>query len=154
MNRLYAVAMAAFLAVTIVPLTAQEESGRVFLDSGPTRARGLRFLPVNVLPHYRGEYRVPEGVITVYYTDREVAVYPSWKRIDCSRVDLLRIPYRDAEVIAYLVDNRSWDLFFSFPPDYGDVCLFVTTFVSRFLYFLQADTYSAVPPFPAILELR
>jgi hypothetical protein len=53
-----------------------------------------------------------------------------------------------------LGDGRKWHVFIEMPKDFEDSCLFLETFLKRFIYFQQVREAPVVPPFPAILELH
>ena len=145
--------VAAVLGVVAVA-AGNAQQNRIVLDSGPTRGRGLLFLPVNVIEYYTGTYVIGEQTITVYATEHPIVVYPSWRDYGCRGNAALLVEEDDETVLVYLEDGRKWRVFIDMPKDYTDSCLFVDTFLKRFIYFQQVRESPVVPPFPAILELH
>ncbi len=142
------------LVAPFVPAFSREV--KLYLDVGPVPARGLLFLPVNVIDHFRGEYSDPDydEPITVYYTREPIPVLPSWLRRPCPTAELLVVEREEKSTVVYLENDRRWNLFIRFPTAYEDTCGFVDAFVNRFIYFLEVVDDDTVPPFPAVLELR
>ena len=67
------------------------------LVNGPALARGMPFLPANVIPHYRGRYEYKNSIIDVFYTENEIVRFSGWQALDCGdyRLYQLRRPRPD-----------------------------------------------------------
>ncbi len=79
-----------------VRLAAQEddEPGSqdvALLTDGPELARGLPFLPANVIQHYRGRYEYLHKEIDIFYTEKEMLRFSSWQPVDCEGYRLYRL---------------------------------------------------------------
>lgn len=142
-----------FVVVTTSPVCFGQAS-RAVLDDGPILERGLLFLPVNVIAYYRGEYTIGDLRVRVLFTRSDVSPYPEWTDYRCSSLLMKRIPVDGESLLIFVAVDPDWRLFVEFPNDSDSVCAFVSTFLTRFRYFLGVDrSGSGVPPFPAILTL-
>lgn len=153
MRRFLLPGVVAWLVLCAATVTAQDQPDRAVLDSGPTRDRGLLFLPLNVITHFRGEYTVGEHRIRVFYAEEPVAPFESWSEYPCPLRSLLSVESSEERLILYFVHDEPWTLFVQVDPAFDDTCVFVDAFVRRFRYFREVGDDHAVPPFPAILEL-
>ena len=155
MRHSFILAVLAFsLFLAEAPLFSQSPPKRAVLDSGPVREKGLLFLPINVIDHYRGVYTIDESRITVFYTEYEMEPFQSWTDYPCSSRSLLLVEQNDRFSTLFLVHRESWQLFVQFPAGFSGECEFIDAFVRRFLYFKQVNKTDGVPPFPAILALQ
>lgn len=134
-------------------LSAQEAVERAILDIGPSKERGLLFLPINVIDHYTGEYIVGDSRFTVYYTEASIVLFDTWTKLNCTSRRLRVVESVDESVLMYVVDDEEWHVFVEAPQNNEVICKFVDVFIRRLRYFKEAAE-TGVPPFPAILDLR
>jgi hypothetical protein len=140
--------------IETVPASGEEPGDtRAVYDVGPVRAKGLLFLPVNVIDHYRGEYTIGDHRIVVYFTAFGIERFREWERYECASRPLFLVERNDERSILFFEDD-DFALFFAIPSGFDRGCQFVDAFVRRFLYFRQVSEADGAPPFPAILELR
>src|SRR6056297_837622 len=61
------------------------------LADGPEKARGIAYLPSNVLPHYRARYEYLDSRIDVLYTEEEIVRFSQWEGVRCEGYQLYRL---------------------------------------------------------------
>ncbi len=143
------------------------------LADGPSAARGLPFLPPNVIAHYRGRYEYLGSAIDVFYTEQEIVRFSEWPAVDCEGYRLYRLAggagnaggaaisadgQGDAggpeTVVArpvFFYQNDEYALFVQMPQRY--LCTFFPRFMSKFIYFRSVQNMPANrPPFPAVVD--
>lgn len=136
------------------------------LTAGPAAARGLPFLPPNVIAHFKGHYEYLGSQITLYYTESEIVRFSEWEAVDCTGYRLYRLSggagsAESAEsagaaesavarpVFFYQADEYA--LFIQVRPQY--LCTFFPRFMSKFVYFRSVrDIPANRPPFPAVVD--
>ena len=144
--------MTVIMLVMVSIAASAQTTNYAILDVGPTEDVGLRFLPANLVEHYRGEYTIGESRIYVYYTGREIAFDTAWVTVKCGETIVRRIPSPDRYIVLYNSED-GWTLAVSFPQLYSGICDFLSTFLKRFFYFIDVGELRGSPPFPAILDI-
>ena len=125
------------------------------LTDGPEKARGIAYLPSNVLPHYRARYEYLDSRIEVLYTEEEIVRFSQWEGVRCEGYQLYRITdgsgSREAARPVFFYQAQEYSLFLQLPREY--LCTFLQRFLRKFVYFRSVrEMPSNRPPFPAIVD--
>ena len=130
------------------------------LTDGPSAARGLPFLPPNVIAHYKGHYEYLGNQITLYYTETEIVRFSEWEAVDCTGYRLYRLSGvagsagGTESVVArpvFFYQTDEYSLFVQVKQQY--LCTFFPRFMSKFIYFRSVQNMpSNRPPFPAVVD--
>ncbi|MCF7948872.1 MAG: hypothetical protein K9M94_09840 [Spirochaetia bacterium] len=160
-----AAAVAAALVLLLPALSfpgsvaAQEDQPQsqdvAILTDGPEKARGIAYLPSNVLPHYRARYEYLDSRIEVLYTEEEIVRFAQWEGVRCEGYQLYRVAggsgSREAARPVFFYQAQEYSLFLQLPREY--LCTFLQRFMRKFIYFRSVrDMPSERPPFPAIVD--
>jgi hypothetical protein len=132
---------------------AGAQSGQAILQRGPLAARGIPFLPPNVLRAYRGEYLAAETRIVVYFTRESLVLPAGWRPASCGQDTLLRVPDEEFPTFCYADPGEAgYSLFLSFESFEAEPfpwCAWTEAFLQRLRYLLA---FSSEVPFPAVIE--
>jgi len=141
------------------PAVAQEDQPQsqdvAILTDGPEKARGIAYLPSNVLPHFRAGYEYLDSSIEVLYTEEEIVRFARWEGVSCEGYQLYRVDEgsgsREAARPVFFYQAEGYSLFLQVPREY--LCSFLQRFMRKFVYFRSVrEMPSTRPPFPAIVD--
>ncbi len=159
---LCSVLLSAFALFHPLQLAAQNQNEPqsqdvALLVDGPKAARGIPFVPPNVIQHYKGTYEYFDSKIIVYYTEKEIVRFSSWELLSCGSYRVYRINNKKTNAPAdpmlpiYYYQSEDYSLFLQVSSDY--MCTFLQRFMSKFIYFRSVqDLPTDRPPFPAVVD--
>lgn len=131
---------------------ASGPEGVAVLERGPDHETGLRFLPPNAIPFFRGEYVDQFWTIEVSYIETEIFLSDRWIPGRCGSAKVLLI--KEGELVRYFYDSdQDWSVFFSFSAQYDKGCAFIARFLQRLRFFQSAAGEPGIVPLPAVVEI-
>lgn len=158
--RAAALALVLLLTALGFPGTAAQEGQSrsqdvAILTDGPEKARGIAYLPSNVLAHFRARYEYLGSPIEVLYTEEEIVRFARWEGLRCEGYQLYRVAdgsgSREAARPVFFYQAQEYSLFLQLPREY--LCTFLQRFMRKFVYFRSVrEMPSSRPPFPAIVD--
>jgi len=160
---LKAAAVALVLLLSVLgfpgPAAAQTDQAQsqdvAILTDGPEKARGIAYLPSNVLPHFRARYEYLDSSIEVLYTEEEIVRFARWEGVRCEGYQLYQVNggsgSREAARPVFFYQTEEYSLFLQLPRE--QLCSFLQRFMRKFVYFRSVrEMPSERPPFPAIVD--
>lgn len=148
-----------FLLLTLAALPATAQQGRTaVLLEGPNRVRGVPFLSPNAFAAQRGVYELSGGREAELYLLQLLLEEPlGWGPFSCPALaaDGVALASREAEsrtLYAYRSDRQERTILIALPPDSGEACDFLDTFLEELDFFAAALRDSPLLPFPAVFD--
>ena len=124
--------------------------GPAILISGPDPGKSLLFLPPNVLEFVEARYTHGTATIVIQFVEETVFTPDSWVPVRCNG-EILRFTLEGESLHYSFEAEEGWTIFFDFPVEYTQICVFVTRFLQRLRYFFSVSEPDVPVPFPAVL---
>jgi hypothetical protein len=121
------------------------------LHDGPTRGRGIGFLPPNIIEYQRAEYEIAEGLVALWYVPFETPLWEIASTFRCDGEVIGRVETIEGNVHVQQSDGVA--LFMRFPEELSDVCAFIRPFLRDLRFFQRANRDDPLVPFPAFVSL-